>query len=223
MIIGHYGLALAAKRLAPRTSLGVLFLASQFLDLLAHVFVPLGIETMVFDRASIHLVMPVAFTRAAFSHSLLAACLWAVLFGGVYFKVTRNGRGALVAAALVVSHWFLDIIVHGHGLPIYPGGPLVGFGLWRSMQLTVAVELWVLFGGGAWIYARATRPLDRAGRNGFAALLAFAAMLYAFALYKPPEPSLQSAGFFGLWDGLIFAAFWLERHRTGSSREAARP
>ena len=33
MFIGHYGVALAAKRVAPRTSLGVLIIAAQLVDL----------------------------------------------------------------------------------------------------------------------------------------------------------------------------------------------
>ena len=32
MFLGHYGVAFAAKRLAPRTSLGALTFAAEFLD-----------------------------------------------------------------------------------------------------------------------------------------------------------------------------------------------
>ena len=34
MFIGHFGVGFAAKRVAPRVSLGTAFLAAQFLDLL---------------------------------------------------------------------------------------------------------------------------------------------------------------------------------------------
>lgn len=34
MFVGHFGVALAAKRLAPRTSLGTLVLPAEFLDVL---------------------------------------------------------------------------------------------------------------------------------------------------------------------------------------------
>jgi hypothetical protein len=44
MFIGHFGVALAAKRVAPETSLGTLILAAQFLDFLWPVFLLLGIE-----------------------------------------------------------------------------------------------------------------------------------------------------------------------------------
>ena len=46
MFIGHYGVALAAKRVAPRTSLGALFVAVQFLDVIFGLFVLAGIEKM---------------------------------------------------------------------------------------------------------------------------------------------------------------------------------
>jgi len=42
MFIGHYALGLAAKRLAPRTSLGTLFVAPTLADLLWPVFLLLG-------------------------------------------------------------------------------------------------------------------------------------------------------------------------------------
>lgn len=42
MFIGHFGVGLGAKKAAPRVSLGTLFLAAQFLDLLWPTFLLLG-------------------------------------------------------------------------------------------------------------------------------------------------------------------------------------
>jgi hypothetical protein len=44
MFIGHFGVGFAAKSVAPKASLGALFLAAQFLDLLWPTFLLLGIE-----------------------------------------------------------------------------------------------------------------------------------------------------------------------------------
>src|SRR2546430_15720587 len=44
MFIGHYAVALAAKRVAPRTSLGTLFAATSLADLLWPVFLLFGWE-----------------------------------------------------------------------------------------------------------------------------------------------------------------------------------
>ena len=45
-----------------------------------------------------------------------------------------------VTGALVVSHWVLDLVTHVPDLPIYPGGPVAGLGLWRSFGATMVVE-----------------------------------------------------------------------------------
>ena len=44
MFIGHFAVGLAAKRVAPSVSLGVLFAACQLLDLIWPVLVLLGVE-----------------------------------------------------------------------------------------------------------------------------------------------------------------------------------
>ena len=44
MFIGHFGVAFAAKKVAPQTSLGTVILAAQFLDFLWPFFLLLGIE-----------------------------------------------------------------------------------------------------------------------------------------------------------------------------------
>ena len=44
MFLGHFALAFGAKRLAPSVSLGTLFLACQFADLLWPALVLLGYE-----------------------------------------------------------------------------------------------------------------------------------------------------------------------------------
>jgi hypothetical protein len=46
MYVGHYAVALALKKFEIRVSLGILFLAVQFVDILFMPFVMLGIERM---------------------------------------------------------------------------------------------------------------------------------------------------------------------------------
>ena len=53
----------------------------------------------------------------------------------------RYPRGAMVLAALVISHWVLDVISHRPDMPIRPGGgPRIGLGLWYSLPATMVVE-----------------------------------------------------------------------------------
>jgi hypothetical protein len=46
MFIGHFAVGLAAKKATPKVSLGTLFIAAQFLDLIWPIFLLLGIETV---------------------------------------------------------------------------------------------------------------------------------------------------------------------------------
>src|SRR3954469_3944605 len=85
MFLGHYAVALAAKRYAPRTSLGTLVLAAQLLDLLWPIFVLLGWEH-VNIVPGLTAASPFDFVSYPISHSLLAAALWALLLAcGYYF------------------------------------------------------------------------------------------------------------------------------------------
>jgi hypothetical protein len=47
MFIGHFGVAMAAKRVAPRLSLGTTILAAQWADGIWPLFVLLGLERRI--------------------------------------------------------------------------------------------------------------------------------------------------------------------------------
>ena len=127
MFIGHFGGALAAKKAAPRTSLGTLILAAQFIDLLWPIFLLLGLEH-VRIAPGITKVSPFDFYDYPISHSLLMVVVWSVVLGGLYYAFRQYPRGAWIIALAVLSHWVLDFIVHWPDLPLWPGGPRAGLG-----------------------------------------------------------------------------------------------
>ena len=49
MFIGHFALGFAAKRVAPRTSLGTLFAAAQLVDLVWPILLLAGVERVRID------------------------------------------------------------------------------------------------------------------------------------------------------------------------------
>ena len=129
MFIGHFGVALAAKKVAPRTSLGTLILAAQFADLLWPILLLAGVEHVEIVPG-IAKASPFDFTDYPFSHSLLMLFFWSLLVGGIYYGLRRYQLGAFVIAAGVISHWILDFIVHRPDLPLRPGGEArLGLGL----------------------------------------------------------------------------------------------
>jgi len=57
----------------------------------------------------------------------------------------------------VLSHWFLDVIVHIPVLPLTLFGDFkVGMGLWNYKVITILLES-IIFFGGVYIYAKSAR------------------------------------------------------------------
>jgi membrane-bound metal-dependent hydrolase YbcI (DUF457 family) len=213
MFLGHFGAGFGAKAIAPRVSLGWLFVAAQFIDLLWPTLLLAGVERVRIEPGATA-VTPLVFEHYPVSHSLAAVAAWAVLVGAIYLAAKKDRRGALVLAALVVSHWLLDALVHAPDLPLYPGSAtMAGLGAWSSLPLTLAIELPV-FALGAWLYARSTRPLDATGRWAFAGLVAFLLAIQAGNLLGPPPPGVKAIAWVGQAQWLLVLwAFWIDNHR----------
>ena len=213
MFIGHFAVAFAGKRAAPRASLGVLIAAAQLVDLLWPLFLLLGWERVVIDPGNTAYT-PLDFTHYPITHSLLAVVGWGVLFGGSYYAVRRQARGAVVVGLLVVSHWMLDAVTHRPDLPLYPGGPEVGLGLWNSVVGTVLVET-ALFAAGLWLYLRVTRARDRVGRWALWALVGFLLLIHVANIGAPPPPGVTALALVALTLWLLPPwAWWADRHRA---------
>jgi len=217
MFIGHFGVGFAAKKLAPTLSLGSLFLAAQFIDLLWPSLLMLGVERVTIEPGASG-ITPLAFTYYPYSHSLAMTLLWGLLLGGIHFLLWHEKRGAVVLGLLVPSHWFLDLLVHEPDLPLYPGdSPLLGLGLWDSLPLTLFVE-GALFLIGVLLYGRNTRPRDSGGRWGFFALAGVLILIQAGNLFGNPPPSVTAIAWLGQVQWLlVFWGYWVDRHRMPRS------
>lgn len=215
MFIGHYAVALAAKRAAPKASLGVLFAATQLPDLVWPVCVLTGLEHVAI-APGITAFNPLDFTSYPWSHSLLMVIAWGLAAGLGYFAWNRDRAGALAVTLLVVSHWVLDWITHRADLPLWPGDRArVGLGLWYSVTGTLVIEC-SLYLAGTVLYLRGTRPLDSVGRRALPALLLVLAGFYVADRFGTPPPNSTFLGWFALIGGLIpvIWAAWADRHRT---------
>lgn len=219
MFVGHFGLAFGAKgakRIAPAVSLGTLFLAAQWADLLWPTLVLAGVERVEIAPGATA-VTPLDFQFYPYSHSLVALVLWGLLLGAVYKLVRRRPGLAIPAilAGLVVSHWVLDALTHRPDVPLdLAGAHRVGLGLWSSLPGTLVVEL-PLFLLGVALYARTTAPRDRTGSWAFWSLVGFLLAIYLGNLFGPPPPSVQAVAWTtqAMWL-LIAWAYWVDRHRT---------
>ena len=214
MFIGHFGVGFGAKAAAPRTSLGVLFLAAQFVDLLWPTLLLFGLEHVKI-APGITRVTPLDFVDYPISHSLLAVVGWGVLFAGTYFLVSKYRTGAWVCGLAVISHWILDLVVHRPDLPLTPGDSAhVGIGLWNSLPATLVAEL-AVFGLGVYLYLRSTKASDRIGTIALWGLVTFLLLVFASNILGPPPPSVAAIAWIGQAQWLLVLwAFWIDRHRT---------
>jgi hypothetical protein len=213
MFLGHFGLAMSAKRVAPGPSLGTAILAAQWADGIWPFFVLLGVERLAV-APGITRVTPLDFVSYPYSHSLVADIGWAIAFALVYGTLRRDWRGAAWLGVLVLSHWVLDVVAHRPDMPTWPGGPKLGFGLWNSLPGTLIVEF-VLLAAGAWLYVKATQPRDKLGTILLAVFVAVLAALFLASTFGPPPPSAQAVAITGV-AGWLFVAlgYWIDRHRA---------
>lgn len=214
MFLGHFGLGFGAKRAAPAVSLGTLFLAGQFADLLWPALVLLGVEQLDVQPDAPPMLR-LNFVRYPYSHSLLMLCAWGLVFGAVYAAVRRSRvRAAAWLALLVVSHWVLDYVTHRPDMPLTLNGPeRLGLGLWNSIPGTLAVEL-TIFAIGVTFYLRATTPHDRVGSIGLWSLVGFLLVVYLASVFGPPPPSASAVAWSAesMWL-LVMWGYWVDNHR----------
>ena len=214
MFIGHFAVAMAAKKAAPKASLGTLVLASQLVDFIWPVMLILGIEHVKVSPG-ITTVNPFDFYDYPITHSLIGAIGWSVILGAFYFYIKRDIRTSIILFLCVFSHWILDFLTHRPDLPLgFSGSKFFGLGLWNSLSGTIVVE-GGLFVIGTAIYLNATKANDKAGIYGFWSLIVILLVIYAGNLIGSAPPNEAIIGYLGLVFWLFIPwAYWIDRHRT---------
>ncbi len=171
MFYGHLGIALAAKPLAPKNTLGVLLVAASAADILCGAFTAFGIEGIDANAA----------VSIPLSHGLFMSIVLSFAAMALAFLISRNTKMSIVIGLLVLSHWILDFISHPMGmgkvipkdLPLFFGdSPKVGLGLYNSAAAAIVTEFGLLAMGIS-IYLIKTKAVDRTGKWSFILFLFF--------------------------------------------------
>ena len=217
MFVGHYAASLALKKYEKRASLGVLFLAVQFVDILFFPFVLLGIERInIIENytQSTHFQLE----YMPFTHSLVGSTLWAVaayvLFRWVFVK---DKSVALVVAIAVISHWVLDLLVHTPDLPLLSDASTkLGLGIWNNAIATYVLEA-VLLLGALWLYLKSTTASTKTGKYGMAAFVVFMILFNIGNVFGPLQTDsklVMSVSALAAYFLFAAIAFWLDRKRS---------
>ena len=214
MFIGHYAPAFLAAASPRAQRLGPLFVAAQLVDIAFFAFVLLGVEHM---RAvpGFTAMNAMDLYDMPYTHSLIGAlgfaAAWAIgtrLLGG-------DWAAAWIGAAVVASHWLLDLIVHAPDLTLLGHGRRYGLSLWNSPAIEMPLELALTF-GALLFYAICTRGK----RLPLVVLAAALAVVQAINWMEPqpsavidPVPASQPMLALVAYVLLAALAFWVGRTR----------
>lgn len=217
MFVGHYAASLALKRFEKRASLGVLFLAVQFVDILFFPLVLAGIERLNIVEnftQSTHFELE----YMPYTHSFIGFLVWSGLAYAIFrWVIIKSHSIAVVVALAVMSHWILDLIVHTPDMPLWNDASLkLGFGLWNNAVATYVLEA-VLLLAGLWLYLRATKATTNAGKYGMSIFVVALLLVNILNIFGPlQDDSKLFLATSALSGYLIFAAvaFWLDKKRS---------
>jgi len=217
MFVGHYAASLALKRFEKRVSLGVLFLAVQFVDIVFFPLVLLGIERLNIVEnftQSTHFELE----YMPFTHSLVAFLIWASLAYAFFrWVIVKSNSVAIVVALAVMSHWLLDIVVHTPDMPVWSDASLkLGLGLWNNAVATYLLEAALLV-AGLWLYLRSTSATSKTGKYGMGVFVVALLLVNIVNIFGPLQgDSKVVLAVTAVAAYLLFAAvaFWLDPKRS---------
>lgn len=215
MFIGHWApaLALAARPKAP--GLGTLFVAGQLVDWAFFGLLLTGTEAMRF-RPGVSVMNPMDLYHMPYTHSLLGSAVFAAAFGALVLGLSKSRTAAGIAALVVLSHWFLDLLVHVPDLTLAGSPPKLGLALWNYPTIEMPLELGLTF-GALWLYVRRKRPAPL--RVGVLAAVLLA--LQAVNWFGPVEPDVTTGtsllAFFAYGTATL-AAWWMGKSAANSAR-----
>lgn len=162
--INHAATALALRRAFPKTSLLLLLVSVQIMEIAWVAFNILGIERVATEE-SVRSVSDIHLAHMPWSHSVLTMLLASMVLGGLTAWATRRPRAGLAVGIGVASHLVLDLVTHAPDIALAPflaatSDTKYGMGLYEIMpMLAFGVELaWgllcvAIFRGGKGLYA----------------------------------------------------------------------
>lgn len=212
MFIGHFAPALVAAARPQAAGLGTLFVAAQLVDIgFAALLIP-EVEAMRIVPG-ITAMNPMDLYHMPYTHSLAGALLWSLLFGALVWITTRRRAAAIGAALVVVSHWFIDLLVHIPDLTLFGTPPKLGLGLWNRPAIAMPLEIALI--GGALFYYK-VRTQVPAGDIRYWILVALLGLAQAIDWFSPKEPVYSlaiPATMLGAYAVLALTAAWADANR----------
>ena len=224
MFIGHFAPALVAATHPRSPGLGTLFVAGQLVDWAFFGLFLAGIEHMRL-APGVSVMNPMDLYHMPYTHSLLGTLLFAGLFAGALYLWRRDRVTALIGGLVVLSHWFLDLLVHVPDLTLFGAPPKLGFGLWNHPAIAMPLELGLLFGALIFYLVR-TRAASSTARLAAGTLALALLTVQVVNWFGPPpdgSPATLALTAFAAFAILTALAAWTgaTRHRRAPAGKAS--
>ncbi len=191
MFIGHFAPAMVAATHPKAPGLATLFVAGQLVDFGFFGLAIFGIENFRITPG-MTVMNPLDLYDMPYTHSLLGSGVWALAFALLIWLITRNKTGALIVAAVVMSHWLLDLLVHAPDLTLAGSPPNLGFGLWNYPAIAMPLELLLTFGALAFFVFR-TRSTAPRSKLALVLLVILLLVFQAFNWFAPEPEAADRA------------------------------
>ncbi len=208
MFIGHFAPAIAAAAYKDAPSLPVLFIGAQLVDWAFFGFAMIGVEHLRI-APGFTAMNPMDLYDMPLTHSLVGTLVWAAGFALMLRLYGINGRGQAIGAAVVVSHWLLDLLVHAPDMTVTGSPPKMGLGLWNHPHIEMPLEISLVLGSLWWLQLKRGVPSVR--------IIVLAAVLLGLQAFNwfGEEPVAVTTGFLLMaWLGYsvaTLAAWWAVR------------
>lgn len=190
-----------------------MFLAVQWLDLLWPILVLMGVEKVAIEPGNTVLT-PLNFISYPWSHSMLMAIGWGVLFAIIYYARTKNRNASLLLLFLVFSHWILDWITHRPDLQLTPFSEMrVGLGLWNHKWMEMIIESG-MFVIAIFLYINMTKAKNKTGIWALWSLVLLLLIIFYMSVFGPPPEKVNQIAWAGLAQWLFVAwGYWIDNNR----------
>ncbi|MFC1890890.1 hypothetical protein ACFLZT_00690 [Thermodesulfobacteriota bacterium] len=206
MFIGHYAVGFGLKKKCSEIPLWLLFLSVQIVDVFAFLFVLLGIEGIKYNPSANPFLRTVI-EYVPYSHSLLTNVLLAIVVFLAVWKMKGKEWGIIISLG-VLSHWFLDALVHLPDMPLFHNSMKVGLGLWRLPWIAFLLELSVFVFAGSYLL-RGYRKKKR-----HVTLMLFLSLGFVLMFFAPEAeatPVMASIMSLSLYTISTAMAYWCDR------------
>ena len=211
MFIGHFAPALAAATHPRAPKLATLFVAGQLVDWGFFALLLTGAEKMRVVPG-ITAMNPMDLYHMPYTHSLIGSAVWALGFAALVWLARCDRVAAGIAGTVVLSHWLLDLLVHGPDLTLAGSPPKLGLGLWNHPLVEMPLELALTFGALAFYLSRTRGPALPAIVLG-AILLALQLVNWFGPVASEVTPGTSYLAFFAFGVATL-AAWWLGKTRV---------